>query len=230
MAKTEVRNGLCRRKTSIAAASQDQSNVWASVFVATQPVIAQTAIRTGGPVCPLENQGARSGDGELVAYQARPAVEPAARGAGRPEIRRPRRVPSGRLPAPGVAQAVRHRPELFCPPGRSAADCQHSASPKDHQKTPDAQVMSDLDACLLPGLPAKVPDTGCLAVTGFCQGYCITWLYSTHNPAVKAPASPGTVGWAATTVRLEASGPIWSASLKARRCSGLYGGLIPASR
>lgn len=52
-------------------------------------------------------------------------------------------------------------------------------------KTPDAQVMSDLDACVA-WAASKGADTGRLAVTGFCWGGRITWLYSTHNPGVKA--------------------------------------------
>jgi carboxymethylenebutenolidase len=52
-------------------------------------------------------------------------------------------------------------------------------------KVPDAQVMSDLDAAAdwaanHGGNPAK------LAVTGFCWGGRITWLYAAHNPKVKA--------------------------------------------
>jgi carboxymethylenebutenolidase len=52
-------------------------------------------------------------------------------------------------------------------------------------KVPDAQVMADLDATAAwaaqhGGDPAK------LAVTGFCWGGRITWLYVAHNPKVKA--------------------------------------------
>jgi carboxymethylenebutenolidase len=52
-------------------------------------------------------------------------------------------------------------------------------------KVPDAQVMSDLDAAAAwaaknGGDPAK------LAVTGFCWGGRITWLYVAHNQKVKA--------------------------------------------
>jgi carboxymethylenebutenolidase len=52
-------------------------------------------------------------------------------------------------------------------------------------KTPDAQVISDLDACVA-WAASKGADTSRLAVTGFCWGGRITWLYSAHNPAVKA--------------------------------------------
>jgi len=52
-------------------------------------------------------------------------------------------------------------------------------------KTPDAQVMGDLNACV-----AWARDNGGntdkLGVTGFCWGGRITWLYCAHNPNVKA--------------------------------------------
>lgn len=52
-------------------------------------------------------------------------------------------------------------------------------------KVPDAQVMKDLDACVA-WARDNGGDTQKLAVTGFCWGGRITWLYSAHSPAVKA--------------------------------------------
>jgi carboxymethylenebutenolidase len=52
-------------------------------------------------------------------------------------------------------------------------------------KTPDAQVIGDLDACV-----AWAAQQGAaanrLGITGFCWGGRITWLYAAHNPALKA--------------------------------------------
>jgi carboxymethylenebutenolidase len=52
-------------------------------------------------------------------------------------------------------------------------------------KVPDVQVLGDLDACV-----AWAKNNGGnldkLAVTGFCWGGRITWLYCAHNPSVKA--------------------------------------------
>ncbi len=52
-------------------------------------------------------------------------------------------------------------------------------------KVPDDQVMTDLDACLAwaQGQGAEAAKVG---VTGFCWGGRITWLYSAHQPALKA--------------------------------------------
>ncbi len=52
-------------------------------------------------------------------------------------------------------------------------------------KAPDAEIMSDLDstaawAAKNHGDPAR------LAVTGFCRGGRVTWLYAAHNPHLKA--------------------------------------------
>ena len=53
-------------------------------------------------------------------------------------------------------------------------------------KVPDEQVMGDLDACVAFVKAEGKADTAKLGVTGFCWGGRITWLYSAHNPGVKA--------------------------------------------
>lgn len=52
-------------------------------------------------------------------------------------------------------------------------------------KVPDAQVMTDLDACVK-WAGDNGGDVGKLAVTGFCWGGRQTWLYAAHQPRVKA--------------------------------------------
>lgn len=52
-------------------------------------------------------------------------------------------------------------------------------------KVPDEQVMRDLDATVA-WARANGGDTDRLGITGFCWGGRITWLYSAHNPALKA--------------------------------------------
>lgn len=53
-------------------------------------------------------------------------------------------------------------------------------------KVPDAQVMSDLDATVAWAKSTGAADTSKLAITGFCWGGRIVWLYAAHNPNVKA--------------------------------------------
>lgn len=52
-------------------------------------------------------------------------------------------------------------------------------------KVPDAQVMGDLDACAA-WAAQNGGDATRLAITGFCWGGRITWLYAAHNPQLKA--------------------------------------------
>lgn len=55
-------------------------------------------------------------------------------------------------------------------------------------KVPDAEVMSDLDATVA-FAKGENADTTKLAITGFCWGGRIVWLYAAHNPALKAGAA-----------------------------------------
>lgn len=55
-------------------------------------------------------------------------------------------------------------------------------------KTPDAQVMRDLDVCLQ-WARREGADTGRAAVTGFCWGGRITWMYAAHQPQIRAGAA-----------------------------------------
>lgn len=52
-------------------------------------------------------------------------------------------------------------------------------------RVPDSQVLGDLDACLA-WAASQGMDAPRVAVTGFCWGGRITWLYAAHQPSVKA--------------------------------------------
>jgi carboxymethylenebutenolidase len=98
-------------------------------------------------------------------------------------------------------------------------------------KVPDAQVMSDLDATAAWAAKSSNGNARKLAVTGFCWGGRIVWLYAAHNPELKAG-----VAWygrlAGDTNELQPKYPLdIVADLKAP-VLGLYGGQdqgIPAS-
>ena len=55
-------------------------------------------------------------------------------------------------------------------------------------KTPDGQMMSDMDSTAAWAAKNQGSATK-LAVTGFCRGGRQTWLYATHNPNLKAAAA-----------------------------------------
>ncbi|WP_229416967.1 dienelactone hydrolase family protein [Massilia eburnea] len=90
------------------------------------------------------------------------------------------------------------------------------------RKTPDAQVMADLDA-VVEWAHTYGAETRRLGITGFCYGGRITWLYSHHNPQVKAGvawygrlAGAPTKGWPTLPVEI-------ATALKTP-VLGLYGG------
>jgi carboxymethylenebutenolidase len=89
-------------------------------------------------------------------------------------------------------------------------------------QVPDAQVMGDLDATVA-WARAQGADADKLAVTGFCWGGRITWLYAAHNPAVKAG-----VAWYGRLVgeptALAPRQPIDVAGALSGPVLGLYGG------
>ena len=53
-------------------------------------------------------------------------------------------------------------------------------------KVPDAQVMSDLDFAVAYAKKTGKGDTSKLAITGFCWGGRIVWLYAAHSKELKA--------------------------------------------
>jgi carboxymethylenebutenolidase len=55
-------------------------------------------------------------------------------------------------------------------------------------KVPDAEVMSDLDSTVT-FAKGENADTSKLAITGFCWGGRVVWLYAAHNPSLKASAA-----------------------------------------
>jgi hypothetical protein len=50
-------------------------------------------------------------------------------------------------------------------------------------KVPDAQVLSDLDDIVTWAVKSAKGNAAKLAITGFCWGGRITWLYAAHNPS-----------------------------------------------
>lgn len=163
------------------------TSLGAGFALAVQPVMAQTVIKT-------DDAGLLAGeiripvkDGEMVAYRA---------------------LPQGATKAPvvlvvseifGVHEHIKDvcrrlakqgycaiAPELFARQGdpQKFTNIQELMS-NITAKTPDAQVMSDLDATVA-WAASKGADSSRLAITGFCWGGRITWLYSAHNPGVKA--------------------------------------------
>ncbi len=89
-------------------------------------------------------------------------------------------------------------------------------------KVPDAQVMSDLDAAVAWAAKNK-GNVNKLAVTGFCWGGRVVWLYAAHNPKLKAGAA-----WYGRLVgqpsELSPKHPVDLAAQLKAPVLGLYGG------
>lgn len=163
------------------------TSLGAGFAVVTQSALAQTAIKTDETGLVAGEIKVPVKDGEMVAYRA---------------------LPSGVSKVPvvlvvseifGVHEYIRDvcrrlaklgycaiAPELFARQGdpREIASIPEIQA-KITSKTPDAQVLADLDACVA-WAAGKGADTGRLAITGFCWGGRIAWLYAAHNPGVKA--------------------------------------------
>jgi carboxymethylenebutenolidase len=89
-------------------------------------------------------------------------------------------------------------------------------------KVPDAQVMSDLDATVAWSNQSGKGNIEKLAITGFCWGGRIVWLYAAHNPKLSAGAA-----WYGRLVNepdpLHPKNPIDLASSLKAPVLGLYG-------
>ncbi|WP_281981892.1 dienelactone hydrolase family protein [Azonexus hydrophilus] len=163
------------------------TSLGAGFALATLPVAAQTAIHTDAAGLIEGEVKVPVHDGEMVAYRAAPA------GLTKPPVvlliseifgvHEYIRDTARRLAKLGYFVIA---PELFARQGdprkiESVAEIIEKIS----GRTPDALVMKDLDASVA-WAAKQGADTARLAITGFCWGGRITWLYSAHNPGVKA--------------------------------------------
>jgi carboxymethylenebutenolidase len=197
----------------------------AGFALATQPIMAQTAIVTPAEGLTAGEIKVPVSDGQMPAYRAQPA-----QGRNFPVVLVVSEIfgvheyikdTCRRLAKLGY-QAI--APELF---GRQG-DPRSLSEVKDIlaqiiAKVPDAQVMSDLDATVA-WAKGNGGDSARLAITGFCWGGRITWLYAAHNPAVKAGAA-----WygrlEGTASELTPRHPVDLAGALKAPVLGLYGGV-----
>ncbi|HLO64565.1 MAG TPA: dienelactone hydrolase family protein [Azonexus sp.] len=201
------------------------TSLGAGFAVATQSALAQTAIKTDDAGLLAGEIKVSVKDGDMVAYRALPS------GQARPPVVL---VVSEIFGAHEYIRDICRRlaklgycaiaPELFARQG----DPREIASIPEIQaritsKTPDAQVLSDLDACVA-WAAGKGADTSRLAITGFCWGGRIAWLYAAHNPGLKAGVAwYGRLVGAASDITPRQ--PIDLAGQLKAPVLGLYGGL-----
>ena len=115
-------------------------------------------------------------------------------------------------------------PELYARQGNVATTTDIQEIIKNVvSKVPDAQVLADLDDAARWAASSQGGNAAKLGITGFCWGGRISWLYSAHNPDVKAAAA-----WygrlVGPTDELHPRNPIDIAPSLKTPVLGLYGG------
>ena len=190
---------------------------------AVQPVAAQTQITT-------DIQGLEAGevkipvkDGQMPAYVARPANK-----KNLPVVLVVQEIFGVHEHIKDLARRFAKAgylavaPELYARQGDVSKASSYDEIRPVVAKVPDAQVMSDLDASAdwaakNGGDPTK------LAVTGFCWGGRIVWLYAAHNSRLKAGVAwyGGVEG---ATNELKPKNPIDLVKEMKAPVLGLYGG------
>lgn len=161
--------------------------VGAGFALATQPISAQTVVKTDTEGLLAGDIMVATADRELPGYRAMPAggsklptVLVIHEIFGVHEYLRDvcRRLAKAGYLAIAVDMYIRHGEtakmtnvqEILAGPVASASDAEH---------------MADLDACAA-WAAKNGGDPQRLAVTGFCRGGRTTWLYAAHNPRLKA--------------------------------------------
>jgi carboxymethylenebutenolidase len=195
--------------------------------LAAGPVMAQTAIKTSSEGLLAGEVQIPVADGHIPAYRAMPANK--------------KNVPVVLVVQEifGVHEYVKDVCRRFAHLGYMAVATELYARQGDASKftdlnklyaeivnkVPDAQVMSDLDATAR-WAGANGGNGARVAVNGFCWGGRIAWLYSAHNPKLRAA-----IAWygrlVGDTTALQPFNPIDVAAKVSAPVLGLYGGQDP---
>ncbi|HSC01644.1 MAG TPA: dienelactone hydrolase family protein, partial [Burkholderiaceae bacterium] len=164
-----------------------RTSVGSGFSAAVLPVVAQTTIRTDDRGLTVGEVTIPAGDFQLPAYRAAPAGK-----ANAPVALVVSEIFGVHEYIADVARRFAKAgyfaiaPELFVRQGDAGSYGELSKLISEViAKVPDAQVMGDLDATVV-WARGQGADASRLAVTGFCWGGRITWLYVAHNPGVRA--------------------------------------------
>lgn len=171
---------------------------------------------------------AASGGTAMPAYRARPAAS----AQGLPVVLVVQEIFGVHEHIRDICRRLAHHgyyaiaPELYLrqgDPSAYAADQIPQLFADIVSKVPQAQVLADLDACVSYVKATGEADVARLAVTGFCWGGTIVWLYSAHSEKVKAG-----VAWYgrlnADATALQPRRPLDVAADLMAPVLGLYGG------
>jgi len=200
-----------------------RTSVGSGFAAAVMPIAAQTVIKTDGNGLLAGEVTIPVGDFKMPAYRAAPAGK-----ANAPVVLVVSEIFGVHEHIADVARRFAKAgyfaiaPELFVRQGDAGSYGEIAKLIAEVvSKVPDPQVMGDLDASVA-WAKAQGADTGKVAVTGFCWGGRITWLYAAHSPAVKAG-----VAWygrlVGNTSALNPANPVDLAGKLNAPVLGLYG-------
>jgi carboxymethylenebutenolidase len=154
---------------------------------AVLPIAAQTSINTDSNGLVVGEVTVPVGDFKMPAYRAAPQGK-----AGAPVVLLASEIFGVHEYIADVARRLAKAgyfaiaPELFVRQGDASSYGEVAKLISEVvNRTPDAQVMADLDATLA-WARAQGADTTRAGITGFCWGGRTTWMYAAHNPALKA--------------------------------------------
>jgi carboxymethylenebutenolidase len=174
-------------KTALTRREMMMTTLAVGFAAATLPVHADTLITTSSEGLTAGEVKIPVADGEIPAYRAMPAG-----GKGLPVVLVVQEIF-------GVHEHIKDVCRRFAQAGYCAIAPELYARQGDVSKltdykeifaqvvskVPDAQVMADLDATVAWAASTDSGDPARVAVTGFCWGGRITWLYAAHNPKLK---------------------------------------------
>jgi carboxymethylenebutenolidase len=154
---------------------------------AVQPVMAQTAIKTDATGLEAGEIKIKTADGDIPAYRAMPSA-----GGPFPIVLVVQEIFGVHEHIKDVCRRLAKlgymaiAPEMYARQGDVSKLANIDEIRPIVAKVPDKQVMSDLDAAVAYARESGKGNFNKLAVTGFCWGGRVTWLYAAHNPMVKA--------------------------------------------
>jgi len=196
----------------------------AGYALAVQPVTAQTLVVTDHSGIDDGMVNIPNGDFEFPAYMARPA-----KGKDFPVLLVVQEIFGVHEHIKDVCRRLAKlgylaiAPELYARQGSVASLSDFQEILKIVSKVPDAQVLSDLDATVAYVAKHTPGDIKRMGITGFCWGGRIVWLYSAHNPQIKAG-----VAWygklSVPVTELQPKHPVDIAAQLKVPVLGLYGG------
>ncbi|MCW5731992.1 MAG: dienelactone hydrolase family protein [Alphaproteobacteria bacterium] len=200
------------------------TSLTAGFTLAAGPVMAQTAIRTDTAGLMAGEILIPTSDGLMKAYWAMPAT-----GTKFPTVLVVQEIfgvheyikdTCRRLAKAGYLAVA---PDIFARQADMSKVTDLQAAVAVSQRVPDAQVLADLDTTARFVDATGKGNMDKLAITGFCYGGRITWLYTAHQPKVKAG-----IAWYGRLVGqksdLQPAHPVDVAARMNAPVLGLYGG------